>query len=203
MIEYVALKQQERIKTMSAAIVHHRFSVDDYEQMIRAGILTENDPVELIRGEIIEKMSIGDEHCACVKRLNHLLSTRVGGLAIVSVQDPIRLADSEPEPDVALLRPAPDFYASGKPRANDVLLLIEVADTSIHFDRDVTLPLYAEAGVREVWIVDLESQNVEVHRQPSAESEGKYLNVHTVSGSQQLQVVALPGITLLVSEFLN
>ncbi len=186
---------------MSAAIVHHRFSVDDYEQMIQTGILTENDPVELIRGEIIEKMSIGDEHCACVKRLNHLLSMRVRGLAIVSVQDPIRLADSEPEPDIALLRPTSDFYASGKPQADDVLLLAEVADTSIDFDRDVKLPLYAEAGVQEVWIVDLESQSVEVYRQPNA--AGKYLNVHTVSGSQQLQVAALPDIALLVSEILS
>src|SRR4051794_17446086 len=107
---------------MPLTIVHHRFSVDDYEQMIEFGILTENDRVELIRGEIIDKMPIGDPHIASVNRLNRLLNRRVGDLAIVSVQNPIRLADSEPEPDVALLQPREDFYASGKPRPADVLL---------------------------------------------------------------------------------
>ncbi len=200
MIEYVAIHQQERFKIMSAAIVRHRFSVDDYEQMIQAGILTENDPVELIRGEIIEKMSIGDEHCACVNRLNHILSRRIGDRAIVSIQNPVRLVDSEPEPDVALLRPTPDFYASGKPQASDIVLLIEVADTSIDFDRDVKLPLYAEAGVRELWIVDLQAGRVEVHRQPDANR--KYLDVQTATRTQQLQVAALPDVTVSVSELL-
>src|SRR4051812_32731465 len=116
---------------------HHRFSVEEYERMTELGILTENDRVELIRGEILEKMTIGDRHAACVYRLSELLFLAVARAAIVGVQNPIRLADSEPEPDVTLLRRRADFYASGKPTPADVVLLTEVADTTLDFDRDV------------------------------------------------------------------
>jgi Uma2 family endonuclease len=100
---------------MSIAVSHHRFSVADYQQMIDQGILTENDRVELIRGEILEKMSIGKWHAACVKRLNRLFGDLFRSRACVSIQDPIRLADSIPEPDVALLAPCADYYATSLP----------------------------------------------------------------------------------------
>ncbi len=166
--------------------VHHRFSVDDYEQMIERGILTENDRVELIRGEIIDKMSIGDQHAACVKRTNRLFARRVGDLAIVSVQDPIRLTDSEPEPDVALLRPREDYYASGKPLAADVLLAIEVSDSSLEYDRDVKRLLYAEAGIAEYWIVNLTDGCLEVYRRP--QSDSTYGDVQIMRRGQQVEV---------------
>jgi Uma2 family endonuclease len=180
--------------------VHHRFSVDDYEQMIERGILTENDRVELIRGEILDKMSIGDRHCACVKRLNQFLSMATAGRALVSVQDPIRLADSEPEPDVALLLPRADFYASGKPRPADVLLVVEVADTTLDFDREAKRPLYAEAGIAEYWIVNLNDDCLEVHRRP--QPDGSYGDVQTLRRGQQADVAALPGLLLAVDDLL-
>jgi Uma2 family endonuclease len=185
---------------MSQTRVHHRFSVDEYEQMTELGILTENDRVELIRGEILEKMTIGDRHAACTIRLNQLLSLAVAGRALVSIQNPIRLADSEPEPDVALLTPRPDFYASGKPRPADVLLIVEVADTTLEFDRDVKRPMYAEAGIGEYWIVNLVDDCLEVHRQP--QPDGTYRDVQTLRRGQQADVAALPGLLVAVDDML-
>ena len=179
---------------------HHRFSVTRYEQMIDSGILTENDPVELIRGEIVEKMPIGDEHVACVNRLNRIFLRRLGDTAIVSVQNPIRLADSEPEPDVALLLPQDDDYASGKPRAPDVCLVVEVADTTLDYDRDVKLHLYAENGVVEYWIVNLLDRCLEVYRQP--QPDGTYGDVQTFRPPDQISVQSLPGSKFSVSDIL-
>src|SRR3954451_2047015 len=113
-----------------------RYSVDDYEEMIRLGVLTENDRVELIRGEIVAKMPIGRRHLFSVNRLNRIFNRRLGEAAIVSIQNPIVLPDSEPEADVTLLRPRADEYASGKPRPGDVLLLVEVSDSTLNYDRD-------------------------------------------------------------------
>jgi Uma2 family endonuclease len=180
--------------------VHHRFQVDDYEEMIECGILTENDRVELIRGEILDKMVVGARHIASVNRLTRLLSRLVGDSAVVSIQNPICLADSEPEPDVALLLPRADFYASGKPGPADVLLLIEVADTTLEFDRDVKRPLYAEAGVVEYWILNLNDDCLEVHRQPQA--DGSYRDVQTLRRGGQATVAALPGVVLAVDDVL-
>jgi Uma2 family endonuclease len=185
---------------MPQTIVHHRFSVDDYEQMIDFGILTEDDGVELIQGEIVKKMSIGDRHCARVKRMNRLFSTRVGNRAIIGIQDPIRLPDSEPEPDVSLLRPRADFYESGKPRAADVLLLTEVSDTSIDNDRDIKGPLYATAGITEFWILNLNEDVLEVYRDP--QPDGTYRDVQILRRGQQIEVQALPGVVLTVDEML-
>lgn len=185
---------------MAPMLVHHRFTFDDYDQMIEYGILTENDRVEFIRGEIIEKMPIGDQHAACVNRLNRLLGKLIGESAIVSVQNPIRLEDSEPEPDLALLRPRPDFYASGKPRAADVLLVIEVADTTLDFDREVKRELYAEAGIAEFWIVNLLDACVEVHRQPTP--EGSYRTMQAVRKGDQIAIASLPGCSVPVDQFL-
>jgi Uma2 family endonuclease len=185
---------------MALTLVRHRFSVDEYEQMIEHGILTENARVELIRGEIIEKMAIGDPHAACVKRLNRLFSTFLGNRALVSVQDPIRLIDSEPEPDVALLLPRDDYYLSGKPRAPDILLVIEVSDSSLEYDREVKLPMYAEAGIAEFWIVNLEDHCLEVYRQPV--SGGVYTELTVLRRGEEVEIVALPGSTLAVDEIL-
>ncbi len=176
----------------------HRFSVDDYEQMIARGILTENDRVELIRGEILDKMPPGDLHAACVKRLNRRLSRLVGDAAIVSVQDPIRLADSQPEPDLALLRPRNDYYASGTPRPGDVLLVVEVADTSFEYDRTEKRQLYAEAGIGEFWLVNLNDGSIEIFRQP--QPDGSYRDVQTCRGNERITVAALPAVSVAVVE---
>jgi Uma2 family endonuclease len=185
---------------MSLTIVRHRFSVDEYEQMIEHGILTDNDRVELIRGEIIDKMAIGDPHAACVKRLNRFLGITFASRVLVSVQDPIRLIDSEPEPDLALLIPRLDFYISGKPRPADILLVIEVSDSSLEYDRQVKLPMYAEAGISEFWIVNLEDDCLEVYRQPNP--GGSYDEVRYLRRGEDTDVAALPGSTFAVDNLL-
>jgi Uma2 family endonuclease len=185
---------------MALTLVRHRFSVDEYEQMIECGILTENDRVELIRGEIIDKTAIGDPHAASVKRLNRMLGKTFGDRALISVQDPIRLIDSEPEPDLALLLPRDDFYLSGKPRPADILLLIEVSDSSLEYDRLIKLPMYAEAGILEFWIVNLEDDCLEVYRQPN--SAGGYADFQILRRGQEIEVAALPGKALSVDDIL-
>lgn len=185
---------------MPSTRVYHRFTVDEYEQMVATGILTEQDRVELIRGEILAKMTIGDPHIACVLRLNWLLSQLAAGRALVSIQNPIRLSDSMPEPDVALLRPRADFYRSGKPRPPDIFLVIEVADTSLDFDRETKRSLCAEAGIVEYWIANLVDQCVEVHRQPRP--DGSYAVVQIARPGQQIEIEALPGVIVSVDQLM-
>jgi Uma2 family endonuclease len=147
--------------TTEEPIRRRRFNLADYHRMGEAGILSEDDRVELIDGEIIEMTPIGSPHGGRVKRLVYLLTQAVGPHAIVAAQDPVILDDrSEPEPDLALLRPRADFYTESHPRPTDVLLLIEVADTSLQKDRQVKVPLYARHGIPETWIVDTEHQRV-------------------------------------------
>ncbi len=136
--------------------------------MADTGILHEDDRVELIDGEIFQMSPIGSRHVACVNRLLAHVSLQVGQIVIVSVQNPIQLTDySEPQPDLAVLRPHPDFYADALPTPRDVLLLIEVAETSLDYDRDVKVPRYAEATIPEVWLVNVEDERVTVYTEPS------------------------------------
>jgi Uma2 family endonuclease len=145
----------------------HWINVDEYRQMGEAGIFGEDDRVELIDGEIIDMPPIGSWHAAAVKRLVDRMQPLTGPDAILSVQDPIRLGDfTEPEPDIALLRRRDDYYAAAHPTAADVLLIVEVAESSLRYDRDKKLPLYARAGIPEVWLVDLNGRVLWVYRQP-------------------------------------
>ncbi len=184
---------------MVATITRHRFTADSYEQMIRAGILKADDRVELIEGEIIEMSPIGERHAACVKRLLRLFTRNLGDRAIVAVQDPIRLDDqSEPQPDLAILKPRDDFYASGHPGPADILLLIEVADSSIDADRG-KLRLYARAGIAEAWLVDLEKGRIEIHRKPGRKG---YSDVRNASRKDRVSPAAFAGIELPVDQLL-
>jgi Uma2 family endonuclease len=149
---------------MSTHALLHRFTVDDYHRMAEAGILTEDDRVELIEGRVVQMSPIGNPHQASVDRCCALLVPSLQGRAIVRIQGSVVLDDfSEPQPDVLVLRPHEDFYASRSARPGDVLLLIEVADSSERFDRHVRLPLYAAAGIDEVWIVSVGRELVTVH----------------------------------------
>ena len=135
------------------------FTVHEYYRMAEAGIFGEDDRVELLSGEIVEMTPIGSRHAAAVSRLIHVFTARLSGTAILRVQDPLRLDNySEPQPDLAIVRLRQDFYRDAHPDAADVLLLIEVADTSGDIDRTVKIPLYARSGVAEVWVVDLQDQ---------------------------------------------
>jgi Uma2 family endonuclease len=178
----------------------YKLSVDKYEQMIRAGILTEDDQVELLHGVIRHKMPPGPHHIAVVNRLTRLLIQGLAGRAIVSVQNPIVLSDSEPEPDLTVLLSRTDDYATAKPRSGDVLLLIEVADSSLTVDRLTKMPLYAQAGIAECWIVNLLDRQIEVFRQPTA---GEYVRITTLHRNETAEPLAFPDIHLAVNEILG
>lgn len=183
---------------MSTLLMKHRFTVEQFHQMTQVGIFTEDDRVELVDGEVIEMTPIGSSHAACVKRLNHLFSRRVGDRALVSIQDPIRIdPHSEPQPDVALLRPRLDYYAPSHPKPQNVLLVIEVAETSAHVDREVKLPLYARAGIPEAWLVDLAQARIEVYREPTPQG---YQLVQTVRRAEHLRPTALPDLEVAADE---
>ena len=185
---------QPRLKTF-------RLNVSQYHQMSEAGIFSENDKVELINGEIIEMSPIGRRHTACVNRLNSVFSQLLGNKVIIAVQNPIILNNlSEPEPDIELLKPRADFYESGHPQPQDIFLLIEVADSSLEYDRDVKIPLYASSGISEVWLVDIYEQVIIVYRYPS---ENGYSDIQTLSRGEKLSIQAFPEINLVVNDILG
>ncbi|MBC7912460.1 MAG: Uma2 family endonuclease [Pyrinomonadaceae bacterium] len=186
---------------MSHQIAKRWFSVDEFYRMAEAGILTADDRVELIEGEIIEMSPIGSRHAACVNRLNTLLSRQLGQAAIISIQNPIRIDDySEPEPDAAVLKPREDFYAVDHPTPGDVLLVVEVADTSVEYDRKIKLPLYARASVPEVWLVNLPQATIEIYRQPL---DGTYREIHLVKHGESLVSQVSPNLTLEAVDILG
>lgn len=151
---------------MSVQIAKRWFTVAEYDRMGETGILTEDDRVELVEGEIIEMSPIGRRHAAFVGRLTNLFSRLLAERAIVWVQNPIVLNDySEPQPDIALLRRRDDFYERSLPMPPDVLLVAEVADMTIEYDRQIKVPLYARAGIAEVWLVNLVDEQVEIYTQ--------------------------------------
>lgn len=175
----------------------HRFTVEEYHQMAMAGVLAPDSRTELIEGEVVEMAPIGSRHASVVKRLNRFFSTGVGGRAVVGVQDPVQLWPySEPQPDLALLVPRHDDYAIGHPGAGDVLLVVEVADSSGPFDRRHKLPLYARHGVPEVWLVDIPGRAVEMYRAPGAEGYG---TVVSVGEGGTVAPLAFPDLVLEVS----
>ncbi len=166
-----------------------RFTAEEYHAMLRAGILHEDDRTELIEGRIYQMAAVGSHHAACVKRLNRLLTEELGARALVSVQDPIRLPDgSEPEPDLAVLRPREDFYAEAHPTPGDLFFLIEVADTTLAEDRAVKIPAYALHGVSEAWLVALRRGYVEVYRRPMP--GGGYAERVRYAGDEAVQPAA-------------
>jgi Uma2 family endonuclease len=177
------------------------FSVAEYHRLGEAGVLTEDDRAELIEGEIIEMTPIGSLHAACVDRLTALFVPLVGRRAIVRVQNPVFLDDrSEPEPDLSLLRPRDDFYAAGHPGPGDVLLVVEVSDTSLEYDRKTKLPLYAAAGIAEAWIVDLAAGRLEVYSQPRG---GLYTRSALYGREDTIASTAMSGLTVPVSDILG
>jgi Uma2 family endonuclease len=166
-----------------------RFTVDEYYRIAEAGILTSDDRVELLDGEIIDMVPIGSQHAAHVAKLDRLISSSLGDRAIVWIQNPIRLDRfSEPEPDIALLRPRDDFYASAHPGPDDVFLIIEVADSSLEFDRANKVPLYAEHGIPSVWLLNLQDEAIECFGQPR---DGEYHSVQALSGDDDIEIESL------------
>lgn len=175
------------------AAPRRRLTVDDYHRMGETGILTDDDRVELIEGELVAMAPIGSEHAAAANMLNRLLVMAVGERGIVAVGNPLRLNNlSEPQPDFAILKPR-DGYSRMLPRPEDTIVVVEVANTSLAFDRRVKVPLYAQAGIPEVWIVDLPAQVIDVHRSPV---NGAYTSVTRIDRSGVLTVEALTDIAI-------
>lgn len=186
---------------LPAEIKRHRFTVEEYHRMGEANLLSEDDRVELIDGEIVDMAPIGTRHLACVVALTHLLAEVSGGRYFVSVQNPVALGKrNEPQPDLSLLRTRPVPTAEGPPGPEDVLLVIEVSDTTLSYDRDVKLPRYAQAGIPEVWIVDLERRRVEAHAAPSTEG---YRASHEFGPGEQASSASVEGLSLPVDEILG
>ena len=177
-----------------------RFTVAEYYAMAEAGILTEDDRVELIDGVIVEMAPVGSRHVGCVNLYTRWLVRLVEDRAILQVQGAIHLDDdTEPQPDLALLRDRPDFYSSSHAEPSDVLLLIEVADSSVGYDRNEKLPRYAQAGIPEVWITVLPERIIEAHTEPM---NGQYTHRHIYVPGDAITPGCFPDIALSVSEIL-
>ena len=177
------------------------FTVSEYHRMAEAGIFTEDDRVELIDGKVVVTSPIGPRHAACVRKLAALIRERIAGrVLLVGVQDPISLSEhSEPLPDISVVRAREDFYANGHPRPEDILVLFEVADASVMYDRNTKLPLYARAGVGEVWVVDLVRNAVDVYSSPGASG---YETHQRCQRGATASSIALPELNIPVDEIL-
>ena len=183
---------------MAGQIEPRLHSADDYEKMIEAGILGKYDRVELLRSEIVPKLPKSMLHSSCVARLGAIFRGEFGLSTIVWSQNPIRISDNSiPEPDVALLKPHPDFYCTARPTAKDVLLLIEVADSTLQRDRELKLPIYAEARITEYWIVNLVEGVVEAYAVPV---EGAYTEIHHFRHAEAISPRAFPNVVIPVNE---
>ena len=182
---------------MESWLPRHRITVHDYHRMAEVGLLAPDARVELIEGEIIDMAPIGNDHQSVVDRLTRTLVRAVGDSAIVRVQGSIRLSQwSEPEPDLVLLAPRPDFYRGEFASGADTLLVIEVSDTTLRYDRDVKVPLYARHGVPEVWLVDVNCGALLVY---GALQDGKYERQVVLERPVSVTVTGLAGVTLDVA----
>ena len=186
---------------MSVQYQKRYFNVDEYYRMAEVGLLSPDDRVELIDGEIVEMSPIGCTHAGTVDRSSAFLHRTLGGAVQVRVQNPVRLNDfSEPQPDVVLLKPREDFYTKSHPTASDVLIVIEVADTSVNYDRNVKLALYARAGIPEAWLMVLPKDLIEVHSQPE---NGKYQKVQRLKRGKTLVSPTMPTFSCKVEDLLG
>ncbi len=178
----------------------HLTDIAEWHRMGEAGIFPPESHLELIEGEILHMAPIGFNHAGHVNRLNSFLTLLTHGQAIPSVQNPVQLGDlSEPQPDFLLLRPEPSFYSSRHPDAADVILLVEVSDSTLRFDRQQKLRLYASHNIPEYWIVNLIDNCLEVYRQPQ---DGDYLYKSVLTKADSLSLVALPELEVSVASIL-
>ncbi len=189
------------IVPMAARLLPGPFTVDTYHRLAELGVLDEDDRVELLDGQIVEMTPIGAAHAACVNRLANLLARRCGDQTAVSVQNPVVVAERwEPQPDIAVLRAPSGLSGARLPGAEDVLLVIEVADTSLDRDRDVKIPRYATAEIPEAWLVDLARDAITVCRQPGPEG---YRETITLARGAVLRPLLLARVTIAVDEVLG
>ena len=186
---------------MPVQVARRLFTVEEYHRMGDAGILTVNEHLELIEGEILKKVPITSRHAASVRRSSQKFTNVVHGRAIVSVQNPVALNDvSEPEPDLAILKRRDDFYARSHPRPPDILLVIEIAETSVAYEREAKLPVYAGSGVQEVWLADIPAETVTAHTEPA---NGMYRTVRTYRHGDSMTPLHFPDLSIEVVSILS
>jgi Uma2 family endonuclease len=176
-------------------------SVDEYHQMAADGLFGEDDRVELVDGEIVEMTAIGNPHASGVRRLDDLLSTALGRQVLVDTQNPLLLGQwSEPQPDLTVLARRDDYYLSAAPTAKDAILVVEIADSSVAYDRKVKSHLYARHDVREYWLLDLPAKVLEVYRRPGPDG---YSEVRRLHRGDSIAPEAFPDVVFAVSELLG
>jgi len=200
----ISLCYTRRTQTTPAMVVNlakHYFTVSEYERMGETGVFAPDARVELIEGEIVEMSPIGSRHAACVELVAETLTMQFQGKAIVRIQNPIVLNDfSEPQPDVAVLHFRTDRYRTAHPRPNEVLLVIEVSDTTYPYDRNVKIPLYARAGIAEALIFNLPEEEREYFSQPEA---GTYQSRRVLKSGERFESAKVNGLTLDVDTILG
>ncbi len=188
-------------KTEVSVLARKKFCTDEIYKMMEIGILPEESGWELINGEIIHRMSIGNKHAGTVNKLNQLLVILLGREIVVAIQNPIHIDEyNEPEPDIALLKPRNDFYAERHPLPEDILLLIEVSDSTLKYDREIKKTLYAEAGILEFWLINLTENTIECHSLPK---NGGYRLIKTVGIGETINSILIENLTLTVDEILG
>jgi Uma2 family endonuclease len=186
---------------MPVEISKRRFTVDDYHRMGQSGILSEDDRVELVDGEVVTMSAIGPRHSSCIDRTNRIFVMRLGDRAIVRIQSSLRLDRyNEPEPDVMLLRPRDDFYAPRLPGPSDTLLVMEVSDSSIDYDREVKAPLYAASNVPEYWIANLDARQIECYSEPEG---GAYRTIRRFGAHESVAPALLPDCVIAVRDLIG
>ena len=186
---------------MSVQTKRRLFTVQEYHLMSEVGVFAEDDRLELIEGEIIQMAAIGTRHATCVRRLIGQFRQIPEEIAILDVQNPIQLTErTEPQPDVVLLQPRADYYATAHPIPAEVLLLVEVSDSTVDFDRDVKVPNYARSGIQEVWLWDLEVNCLEVYRDAIANS---YTSIQKFERGQQVSPLAFPEFAVSIDLILG
>ena len=186
---------------METEVAKKLFTVEEYHRMGEAGIFHPEARLELIEGEIIEMSPVGDRHIGCVNRATALFSARLAGRVVVSVQNPVRLSRyTEPQPDILLARPREDYYGGKRISPEDTLLVIEISDTTLRYDRNRKMPLYAKSGVSEVWIENLQEDLVLVYRKPGPETYSTSLTFHR---GELISLAAFPEVLFKIEELLG
>ncbi len=181
----------------SVAPHRYRLTVAEYHRLHELGVFDEDSRIELIEGDLIAMPPIGSQHAGHLDRIAQPIF-RQTTQGIVRVQSPIKLGDhSEPQPDLTILRYREDFYTGAHPTPSDVMLIIEIADSTLHYDRDTKIPLYAKAGIPEVWLLDLTSQQIAVYRRPSADG---YRTIQFPAPEERISPVLLPELTLSIAD---
>ena len=188
-------------KAVSVQLNRRRFTVAEYERMGQIGIFSEDDRVELVCGEIIAMPPIGERHAACVDFLTQLITLRLRRSAIVRVQSSVRLDEhSQPQPDITILKRRDDFYRHAHPGPEDILLIVEVADTTLEYDMKVKVPLYARAGIPETWLVNLRGGRIKAYADPA---KGSYQMITSYARGEEVQSRSLAALRVSVAEVLG